>query len=196
MLLFAGPLAAHLWLDRDPRDDLLFDARAALGSWIGWRNYVVGPATEELTFRSHILALHLAMAPSTATPTVLTLCTPLYFGIAHLHHLYEFRLTHPSAPLHLAVVRSLVQFAYTTLFGWYAAFIYLRFGSLWAAIAAHSFCNVMGLPRFWGVLDAEPHGRATWRTWTYYLLLAVGALGFYTCLWSWTGSRNALVQYT
>jgi len=45
---------------------------------------------------------------------------------------------------------SLFQFIYTTLFGWFAAFVFLRTGSLYPAIAAHAFCNWLGLPRFWG----------------------------------------------
>ncbi|KAJ6264776.1 LOW QUALITY PROTEIN: hypothetical protein Dda_0928 [Drechslerella dactyloides] len=199
MVLFAGPLAETLWLEREEGVDFVQDARYALGSWIGWRNYVVvrilllippasrGPWAEEVTFRSHILAVHLC----TPNPSLghLTLTTPLYFGIAHLHHLYEFALTHPDLPLTLAVVRSLVQFCYTTLFGWFAAWVFLHTGSLWAAVAAHSFCNVMGLPRFWGPLEG-----AGWRTGVYYGLLVLGVVGFYNGLWSWTESDNALIS--
>ena len=53
-----------------------------------------------------------------------------------------------------AVFRSLFQFTYTTLFGWYAAFLYLRTGSLPGVILAHSFCNWMGLPRLWGRVES------------------------------------------
>ncbi|KAK6349720.1 hypothetical protein TWF696_005999 [Orbilia brochopaga] len=187
VVLFAGPLAQTLWLEREEDVDFVQETRDALGSWVGWRNYVVGPWAEELTFRSHILALHL-YAPHPSL-TKLTLTTPLYFGIAHLHHLYEFATMHPDTPLHFAVLRSVVQFCYTTLFGWFAAWTFLRTGSLWGPIAAHSFCNVMGLPRFWGPLEG-----ARWRTVVYYCLLVVGVLGFYSGLWSWTESDNALVQ--
>lgn len=41
-----------------------------------------------------------------------------------------------------------VQFSYTTLFGTYAAFLFLRTGHLAAPVAAHIFCNVMGFPDF------------------------------------------------
>ncbi|KAK6534685.1 hypothetical protein TWF281_005990 [Arthrobotrys megalospora] len=196
-VLFIGPLAEKLWLDRDininnninNNNSLLLDIKTSLSSWIGWRNYIVGPITEEITFRSHILSLHLSV-PHTSLTTLIFL-TPLYFGIAHLHHFYEFKLTHPDVPLHFGLIRSLIQFSYTTLFGWFASWVYLRFGSLWAAIAVHSFCNVMGLPRFWGSLDHQH----PWKTWVYYTLLVVGAVGFYSGLWRWTDSPNSLILH-
>jgi prenyl protein peptidase len=135
--------------------------------------------------------------------------TPLYFGIAHVHHLYEFRLTHPQTPLFIAVLRSLFQFTYTSLFGFFAAFVFLRTGNVYSVILAHSFCNWMGLPRFYGRVgiqagepigppskdDEQPggeqiHGPA----WTlgYYILLVAGALGFYWQLFPLTESAYAL----
>lgn len=40
------------------------------------------------------------------------------------------------------------QFAYTTLFGWLATFLFLRTGHLAAPLAAHVFCNWAGFPPF------------------------------------------------
>ena len=37
-------------------------------------------------------------------------------------------------------------FAYTTVFGWYAAWLFLRTGHLAAAVISHAFCNIMGAP--------------------------------------------------
>jgi prenyl protein peptidase len=132
----------------------------------------------------------------------------LYFGIAHLHHLYEFRITHPQTPLLLAVARSLFQFTYTSLFGFFAAFVFLRTGNLYSVILAHSFCNWMGLPRFYGrvgVEAGEPSGKrhggssppqyegkgVAW-TIAYYGILIAGALGFYWQLFPLTESSHAL----
>jgi hypothetical protein len=39
------------------------------------------------------------------------------------------------------------QFAYTTLFGSYCSYLFIRTGSIFPALVAHSFCNVMGLPQ-------------------------------------------------
>lgn len=123
-----------------------------------------------------------------------------------------------------ALLRSLFQFGYTSVFGFYAAFLYLRTGSLPAAILAHSFCNWMGLPRFWGRLEAptavgppdasrkeDPHtplhspksgsfevaGGTVHIGWTivYYVILAAGAIGFYHYLWPLTESSHALVRF-
>ncbi|KAF3925028.1 hypothetical protein AA313_de0204490 [Arthrobotrys entomopaga] len=187
MVLFAGPLVEKVWLDKDPHGSFVMEVKTSLSSWIGWRNYIVGPITEELTFRSHILALHLCV-PEEPKVTTLVFFTPLYFGIAHLHHFYEFTLTHPDSSYRFAMIRSVIQFMYTTLFGWFAAWVFLRFGSLWIAIAVHSFCNVMGLPRFWGKLEG-----GWWKSGVYYVVLVVGAVGFYKGLWAWTESENSLI---
>jgi len=79
--------------------------------------------------------------------------TPLIFGLAHIHHFYEYTVSHPHSPILPAALRSLFQLLYTTLFGAYTTFIYLRTGSLLAVILIHTFCNWQGLPRFWGRLE-------------------------------------------
>ena len=40
----------------------------------------------------------------------------------------------------------LFQAAFTTVFGWFAAYLLLCTGNLAAPLAAHVFCNWMGLP--------------------------------------------------
>jgi len=178
-----------------------------------------GPITEELVFRSTIIAVHLLARVS---PTKLVFLTPLYFGIAHVHHLYETTLTHPHTPLAAILLRTVVQFAYTSLFGFFAAFLLLRTGNVYACILAHSFCNAMGLPRVWGRLERvevpvamAPEGGVRGRDvasdgngvevangrlgvqWTvaYYVLLVLGAWLFYYNIWTWTESANALVDF-
>lgn len=183
-----------------------------------------GPITEEWTFRSLLLPLHLLARLS---PLKLVFLTPLYFGLAHIHHFYEFTLTHSHMPLLPRVSRSLLQFAYTSLFGFFAAFLFLRTSSVAACIVAHAFCNVMGLPRMWGRVGADGVGDATAGTggvrtnsqgrrkardsnagvmvqpkgvgmlWSvvYYLLLVVGVVGFYCGLFPMTESKHALVNF-
>lgn len=114
-----------------------------------------GPITEEIIFRSLITPLHLL---SQLSPTKTVFLTPLYFGIAHIHHYYEYKLTHPREEMLPNLLRSLFQFAYTTLFGWYATFVFIRTGSLAAVVIAHSFCNWCGLPRLWGRVELETDG--------------------------------------
>ena len=69
---------------------------------------------------------------------------PALFGVAHLHHLLEkLRAGWPWA---LALQATLFQFAYTSVFGAYSGFLFLRTGHLSAACAAHCLCNYMQLP--------------------------------------------------
>lgn len=140
--------------------------------------------------------------------------TPLYFGIAHVHHLYEFRITHPEVPLIVTVLRSLFQFTYTSLFGFFAAFVFIRTGNVYTCMLAHTFCNWMGLPRFYGRVgveagdpvgppdadkkdDQQPsvltyQGRGILWTIAYYIVLVAGVLGFYWQLFPLTESSHAL----
>ncbi|KAJ5180315.1 hypothetical protein N7492_003525 [Penicillium capsulatum] len=215
-LLFAGPLYERGLVESEWRSWFRRSKLSeSLGGWIGWRNYVAGPVTEEVMFRSAIVPLHLLAHVS---PSRIVFIAPLYFGIAHVHHFYEFRLTHPDTPALAALLRSLFQFGYTTVFGWYATFIYLRTGSLFAVVLVHSFCNWCGLPRFWGRVEAgEPSGAPMTRgkedsngsgsavedgrlgiSWTivYYLLLVGGAVSFGLCLWPLTRSYNALIAFS
>lgn len=48
------------------------------------------------------------------------------------------------------------QTAFTTLFGFHCAFLFLRTGSLLPPILSHMFCNFMGLPGFGADLAAFP----------------------------------------
>ncbi|WEW61919.1 CAAX prenyl protease [Emydomyces testavorans] len=185
-----------------------------LNDWVGWRNYVAGPITEEVAFRSIIVTLHLIAKIS---PTRIVFVSPLYFGIAHVHHFYEFKLTHASAPLRPMLFRTIFQFTYTTIFGWYAAFLYLRTGSLFAVILVHSFCNCCGLPRLWGRVQIEmppptivvrgkededlPSQRIEHKQlgigWTiaYYVIMLAGIVAFWYQLWPLTKSPLALASF-
>eukprot|EP00897_Mesotaenium_endlicherianum_P005954 jgi/Mesen1/5387/ME000268S04578 len=46
-----------------------------------------------------------------------------------------------------------VQMTYTTIFGFYATFLFLRTGHVAAPVAAHILCNAMGLPDFGRLLQ-------------------------------------------
>ncbi|KAF2232073.1 hypothetical protein EV356DRAFT_505680 [Viridothelium virens] len=158
-ILFAGPLFESGVVDGQLQHWLSGSTcRDMPSSWIGIRNYVAGPMTEEVLFRSLLTPLHLLSLPSPAPPSSvrpLIFTLPLYFGIAHIHHLYEFRLRHPSEPVSLSLLRVLLQFSYTSVFGFIAEFVFLRTGSLLACVLAHAFCNAMGLPRVWGQVGEQ-----------------------------------------
>ncbi|KAI8943497.1 hypothetical protein NX059_001499 [Plenodomus lindquistii] len=211
MILFAGPIFEYGVVDGDLNDWIrLRGVRETLTSWIGYRNLIVGPVSEEIVWRSCIIPLHI-LANFSGTQVVFL--TPLYFGIAHLHHLYEFRITHPEVPLVMAVFRSLFQFAYTSLFGFFAAFVFIRTGNLFTCILAHTFCNWMGLPRLYGRVgvdvgmpvgpgvgmkddghrsNAALHRKITLWTISYYAILVAGAYTFYLLLFPLTTSVHKL----
>jgi prenyl protein peptidase len=232
-ILFAGPLFEAGIVDGGLKDWIRGRyLRETLTSWIGYRNYIVvgsspflsqnvqtnntpqGPVSEELIWRAMIIPLHILAHFSGKQIIFLT---PLYFGIAHVHHMYDFRITHPHAPFIVAVARSLFQFTYTSLFGFFAAFVFLRTGNMLSVILAHSFCNWMGLPRLWGRVGIEAgmpigppvtgktsdangalhnyrHDGSKGIAWTvaYYCILVAGAYGFYRGLFPLTDSRSAL----
>lgn len=229
-ILFAGPLFENGIVDGDWKYWVKFQGvQEILSSWIGYRNFVVasasttvlytlltsmqGPVSEEIVWRSLMVPLHVLAQFSEKQIVFLT---PLYFGIAHVHHLYEFHITHPEIPMLMATLRSLFQFTYTSLFGFFATFLYLRTGNVFTCILAHTFCNWMGLPRFYGRVGVEaglPIGppdvdkkddgtkraapyRGKNMTWTiaYYVILVAGSIGFYYQLFPLTESTHTLLE--
>ena len=217
-LLFAGPLFEKGVIESGWRHWAKGqDLNETLSSWIGWRNYIAGPFTEEVLFRSLLLSLHLLIRPP-SSHSILIFVTPLYFGIAHMHHFYEYTLTHPFTPLPPALLRSIIQFGYTTVFGWYAAFLFLRTGSLWGVVLVHSFCNWMGLPRVWGkvggvaieggIVGGPVRGKEdndgryqganmAGLAWTvaYYITLIAGAVAWWKALWILSESKRELMKF-
>lgn len=118
------------------------------------RNLILGPLTEEIVFRSCMLPLLLESKFDLFNAIY---ASPLFFGIAHLHHLKR-HITEDGMSLGQACFVTSLQFAYTTLFGVYTAFIYARTGHVSAPVACHVFCNYQGLPDFSFLLgDSDDH---------------------------------------
>ncbi|BGP32082.1 CAAX prenyl protease [Rhodotorula toruloides] len=141
--------AARTWADWTRKFD----------GWKGVRNYFGAPLTEELTFRSCILAVSSLGGWSVSK---LIFLSPLWFGLAHVHHARETYIAHgrTSRALLVATAQSLFQLAYTTLFGWYASFLFLRTGSIIPPFLAHAFCNALGVPPVGWALKVWPEKRA------------------------------------
>jgi len=149
LILFLGPLVMKYieWVD-DMIDDTEDDTVAlSLKSIKSWRTLIVGPFAEEFVFRANLCPMFLIAGYS---PTETILLTPLFFGIAHIHHIVN------DGPL-----LALVQQLYTTIFGWYSAFLFVRTGSFYAPFIAHSFCNYMGFPPI-GKLQNHPNKSFLW----------------------------------
>ncbi|WVO17667.1 hypothetical protein L204_105364 [Cryptococcus depauperatus] len=144
---------------------------------VEFRNYIVGPVTEELVFRSTILAAYLLDGFSLKS---LVFGTPLWFGIAHAHHGFETykRNGRTREAAIRAVVASIFQLTYTTLFGWFASFLYLKTGSVMPPLTAHIYCNVMGIYLPTSAIRSNPH--RVFLIWGAYL---TGIVGFSYGLW-------------
>ncbi len=137
VLLFSGPIVMG-WLERDTRTPWREQLRSSVeGVELQvLRNLLIGPLAEEWCFRVCMCPL-LFGAGFSDTANVFT--SAAVFGLAHIHHRFDADVSW------LAV---LVQFTYTSLFGAYSSYLFLRTGLIYGPLLAHSFCNLMGLPAF------------------------------------------------
>ena len=152
----------HSFLTPDSEDEF----------WRNIRNYIVAPWTEEVIFRGCMIPPLLA---SGMTVLQVTLVAPLFFGIAHIHH----AATRLSQGEHLASVIFVTafQFLYTSLFGSYAAYAFIRTGCVLAVTVSHAYCNWMGLPDLSFVQIRHPMYRYR------IVLLASFLIGVFTFKW-------------
>lgn len=119
-----------------------------LNDLIFWRNYIISPFTEEFVFRGCMLPILV----QTLTYKQSILIAPLFFGLAHLHHIIEGYFANQENMKHL-LMQHLFQFSYTYIFGVYSCFLFLRTGNLFAGVVCHSMCNWFGFPNFGQLLN-------------------------------------------
>ncbi|KAI6041423.1 CAAX protease self-immunity-domain-containing protein [Pisolithus marmoratus] len=152
----------------------------------GIRNYVVAPITEEVVFRACVLSGYYLANASKAR---MILLSPLAFGAAHIHHGWETynRYGRSPAALKRAAIGTAFQFAYTTIFGFYCSYLFLRTGSVFPPIAAHVFCNVMGVPQPGYDIGQRPD-----RKLAIVLAYLSGIFLFVYVLQRWTYTRDSL----
>jgi len=153
MVLFLGPLVM-LILDARTRVYMVPDYwRQCITNWIWWRNHVVAPFSEEFTFRACMVPVLLGYY----THSQAIIISPLFFGVAHFHHMVE-RIRKGQEVL-AAFLVSAFQFSYTTIFGMYSALLFVRTGHFVAPFVVHAYCNFMGFPDFGEVASSEPKKR-------------------------------------
>lgn len=172
-ILFCGPLTQYFLIENN-KSEIQSDFKALL-NLVGLRNYIVAPATEEFVYTACVLA--------TLRPCGIQIqlyVSPLLFGFAHVHHGYELfkGKQHSMAAI---MVSCIFQLCYTWLFGILTNYMFLRTNNLLGCILAHSFCNWNGFP------DLVVYGQKWWRV-TYYALLILGAVGFFSNLHPLTDS--------
>jgi len=188
-ILFLGPLYATYLYGKLPFQSqwsLRGNVFPVFCTWPGVRNYIFGPLTEELVFRACMLAVY-HLAGSSANKMILL--SPLSFGLAHVHHAWDIynRYGGTRAALRRAVLVSLFQFGYTTLFGFHCAFLFLRTGSIYPALTSHIFCNFMGLPDLGNEIYEFSH-----RKWSLIAMYVVGVVGYIYTLSNWTLAEESL----
>ncbi|KAF9432771.1 CAAX prenyl protease, partial [Entomortierella beljakovae] len=120
-----------------------------------------GPATEEFVFRSCMVSI---VAYSGASFSAMVFGLPLVFGIAHLNHGHEIYVKKGRTPqaLKQATLICIAKLLYTSVFGWFATYLFLRTSSFWAACLSHTLCNILGLPE---VGNIKLYGH--WGKWIY-----------------------------
>ncbi|KAG6856282.1 hypothetical protein H0H87_005892 [Tephrocybe sp. NHM501043] len=182
-VLFIGPLFG-MYLGRSlpfqARYSFQVDVVDKFTTWIGIRNYIVAPITEEIVFRACVIAVY---HMSGASAKRMIFLGPLSFGLAHAHHAWDTfnRYGRTACAAKRAILMSLFQLAYTTVFGFHCSYMFLRTGSVYPAISAHIFCNIMGLPEIAWELKAYPNRKKA-----ILFAYAAGIVGFACTLGPWT----------
>lgn len=108
------------------------------------RNLLCAPLTEELVFRACVCRVLLS---ANTAPHWVILFSPIFFGVAHIHHIIEAVCLRKHG-LRSAILSQSFQMLYTTLFGNLACLLYFSTGSLATAVVLHAGCNFFGVPRF------------------------------------------------
>jgi len=148
MILFLGPLYVK-YLDQE----LPFQERFSFSDEIGYafttlkgfRNLIFAPFSEEFVFRSCMVPL---LYYSKVNYQLIIWLTPLVFAFAHIHHAWEYYVGQgkTSIAAKQGILNSVFQFSYTTIFGCFATFVFMRTGNFFPPFITHSFGNSQGFP--------------------------------------------------
>ena len=154
------------------------------------RNLLIAPTSEEILFRAILtptlflqynVPVYFNNIMNLNTQTVLSvsallyLC-PLFFSVAHIHHLYE--KIRRGMSVSRAVQELIIQSMYTYIFGYIAMILYVRTGNVFSCICSHIICNFMGLPDT-SFMNEGPYSQGEYSVlFSYrYVLLLLHALG-------------------
>ncbi|GMM38247.1 CAAX prenyl protease [Saccharomycopsis crataegensis] len=189
MVLLIGPIINEAFFETDfrgQRHSIVESVISELKTVMGLRNLVVAPITEEIIYRCVILSLLIPL--NNVNADVLIFLTPLFFGVAHLHHGYEL-YKEGSIPVLQIIMVIGFQLLYTTLFGALEAFLFLRTGNALGICFVHACCNYFGFPS----INIESDRK--WWKYAYWMLLVVGVVGFKILLFPITESINSPIKW-
>lgn len=111
-----------------------------------FRNFVNATITEEIVFRALMIPVlyKCFVLESSSSPWIVIYLCPTFFGIAHIHHCIEE--IRNGSKVSAAIIKTVVQITYTSIFGFIAALLFMRAGNLMSPLTAHIICNFFGLP--------------------------------------------------
>ncbi len=170
LVLYAGPIVQCVSDGENPFEHIANER----GDLIV-RNYIIAPFAEEFVFRACMMPLLLP----TLGPQWTILCSPLFFGLAHVHHLLDWFRRKDGTLFLNAILSILLQVVYTSVFGVFSAFLFYQTGQLASPVVSHILCNTLGLPPF------ETLGVHSHRTMVA-AVYVIGLCGFILLLWSGT----------
>lgn len=165
IILFLGPITMELYSVLSKLYTEEMDWFSNLTNLIWLRNHIVAPISEEFTYRSCMLPMLLQCF----SPCTSILSSPLFFGVAHFHHMWD-RIHHMQMSFDDALKISCFQFTYTTLFGMYSAYLFYRTGHFISIVIVHGFCNHMGFPAIGDI--------ATYKGWKKKIVISSFLIGF------------------
>lgn len=169
LILYMGPILDYPWEVQFDPSVIQEDFRDSFFLIWGVRDHIFAPITEELIYRSVILAFLQPFDSISDLQEILL--TPLFFGIAHAHHGYDL-YTNRNVGLSTAALTVIIQVIYTTVFGILSNYLFIETSNnVWCPIVVHCICNLIGFPNF-------PKDRPLLWKITYGLLLIVGICGF------------------
>ena len=124
--------------------EVIIDEWKTISQEILIRNYIIGPITEEIVFRSIIISSSIVFQlrssntlHSNNTSIIYNIIwySPIYFGLAHIHHLYES--IRQGKPIVQSITIIMFQLTYTSIFGIIAGILYIRTGTIISCIRSH-----------------------------------------------------------
>lgn len=183
-VLFLGPQVQNVFYIHNhhtkngiPYDLLLKSMIADLTSFYTFRSCFVAPITEEMIYRAFTCTL---WESAGFTWCQVIFLSPFIFGLSHFHKYFL-----GSGPSRDRLLGSLGQCGFTTLFGWWEAFIWLKTHNFFLIFSIHAFCNYLGFPDFQKALK--------WRFPTQKLIISVSyfvGIALYIALTGYLATSN------
>ena len=154
IMLFLGPIFQNIFYEynylvirKKKREGLqllsyLKNQFTLLFNFFTFKQIILGPFCEEVIYRMFTCSLWMKSGISLGKTVWFS---PFIFGISHFHHYFE----DPQR----SIIRPLFQVGYTTIFGWWVAYIWCRTHNFLVIWFIHGFCNFMEFPDFKSALN-------------------------------------------